>query len=566
MKNIIKTGSAGIVAALALTANVGCSDMMDMESERVLWADDNRLDNVNDSLYSAVGILTQIQRVADRMLLFGELRADLMTTTEDSHSDLKDIERFKVSADNQWADSRDFYQIINNCNFALARLDTSIVIEGQKALLPEYVAIKSLRAWTYVQMGLIYGKVPYATQPILTVDDSRRELPELTLDQLVEQAIADLEPYKDVRSLDYGSLDGHNTVQCFVPINMFLGDLYLYQNRYEDAAMSYVSLIDKNRYTVSRNGANYWINSQRLAMNTGYNSTYQGDVIFKIPFGSSLRAYHSQMVRYTYSEDGKPWLVPVAGFVQKMNEKVYSNSDNNQSVTQRFRGDLRGYGRTPDGEVYCAAYGPVTTQSGAEQMMITKFYNNLSGTELDDPDNRRLLSLPVYRTELLYLRLAEAINRLGKPTVAFAVLKYGLNRSTLDVESTTSLRIDPDEFNGEAYLTPFTATYFDSNEGVSVHGLGTGVAFDNEEHVIPELPTLEERIEYVEDCIMEEIAAENSFEGNRFFDLMLVSRHRSAHPAYMAGRVSRKYGDSESMRQHLMTLDNWFVKCSAGVK
>lgn len=555
--------AACLAACLATAFTTSCSDMMEPDSDRVLWADDNRLDNVNDSLYSAIGILAQVQRIADRTVLFGELRGDLMTTSASAHSDLKDIENLDIKADNSFADRSDFYQIINNCNFALLRMDTTLVVQQEKALLPEYVAIKALRDWVYVQMGLIYGKAKYSTQPILSVEDTRRELPELSLDELMDKAIEDLTPHLGVRPLDYGSLDGHSTAQCFIPLQMFLGDLYLYKNDYENAARSYFSLIDKNHYLVTREGANYWMNSQRLAMYAGYNGTYQNDVLFKIPFSSSLRALHSQMAAYTYSETEQPWLLPSAAFVSEMEDRAYLNTDNNLAVTQVMRGDLRGYGRGADGTYYNAAFGPVMQAGSAvSEMMITKFFNNLSGTEYDKIESRRLLSLPVYRTELLYLRFAEAINRLGKPSIAFAVLKYGLNSATLSEATDPTLqRINPEEYAGESYLAGFLTAYYNNNEGIAVHGRGTGLRFDKETFVIPALPTREDSVLYVEDCIADELAAENCFEGNRFFDLLTLSRHRANHPVYMAERVSRKFvGREETMRQKLLTLDNWFVR------
>ncbi len=562
--HIISKGTcaaASLAALLALPLATGCSDMMEPDTDRVLWADDNRLASVNDSLYSAIGILTQVQRIADRTVLFGELRGDLMATSASAHSDLKDIENFEATADNSFADRSDFYQIINNCNFALSRMDTTLVVQQEKALLPEYVAIKTIRDWVYVQMGLIYGKAKYSTQPILSVADTRRDLPELSLDELVDKAIADLTPHLAVRPLDYGYLDGHLTSQCFVPLQMFLGDLYLYKNMYEEAAKSYFSLIDMHHYLVISGYANYWVDSKRLAMNAGY--TYAGESFFEIPFSSSLRAYHSQMARYTYSLTEQPWLLPASTFVTDMEESVYCNTDNNQAVTQVLRGDLRGYGRGADGKLYNAAFGPVQ-QAGASstQMMITKFYNNLSGTEFDDIESRRLLSLPMYSTGLLYLRFAEALNRLGKPSIAFAVLKYGLNSTTLSEASDPTLqRIDMEEYAGEPYLAGFLSAYYNDNVGTAVHGRGTGMRFDKTSFVIPALPTRADSIDYVENCIVDEIAAESCFQGNRFFDLLTVSRHRTDHPLYMADRVSRKYvGREDAMRQKLSTLDNWFVK------
>ena len=49
--------------------------MMETDSTTVGFEEDNRLDSPNDSLYSVLGILSQVQRLGDRYVLLGELRA-----------------------------------------------------------------------------------------------------------------------------------------------------------------------------------------------------------------------------------------------------------------------------------------------------------------------------------------------------------------------------------------------------------------------------------------------------------------------------------------------------------
>ena len=70
-----------------------------------------------------------------------------------------------------------------------------------------------------------------------------------------------------------------------------------------------------------------------------------------------------------------------------------------------------------------------------------------------DPENEALgglylqRTLPLYRVSHVYLRLAEALNRLGKPTMAFTVLIYGLNATTIENHN----RVKQSERKGEIY-------------------------------------------------------------------------------------------------------------------
>ena len=60
---------------------------------------------------------------------------------------------------------------------------------------------------------------------------------------------------------------------------------------------------------------------------------------------------------------------------------------------------------------------------------------------------------------------------------------------------------------------------------------------------------------------MDEMAAETCFEGNRFFDLLRVARHRNQYPAYMAKKVSKRFGEKCGKNgAGLMEEERWYMK------
>lgn len=544
-----------IIALLTLMVTTSCSDMMDIDNPRVAYEEDNRLDNANDSIYSVMGILAQLQEVADRIVIAGELRGELMTVNHEyASTDLQEINAFEATADNKYAGRRDFYSIINNCNYAIAHMDTSITEGINKVMLPEYAQLKTLRAYTYWQMALIFGRVNYLTQPLTSTDNLDFKSESMTLDQLANTLISDLEPIADARPLDYGTVDGVNTSYVFYPTQMMLGDLYLYTNQYEKAAQAYYNLISRRRLQVSLSYSSYWAGmSPRATINSGHIKAYSNEVVTRTAFDSQLRSKHSQLSRLTYSET--PSLIPAEQFVNEMNTRphfhIIDTYDKATEIGQRFNGDTRGCAEYANGRVLPDAFGPVTMPSATKMTLITKFHNNLSGSENDADERRPLTSLRMIAPSTVYLRYAEAINRLGYHTIAYAVLKHGLTQDVIN----DTLKVDSNEVKN---LPPYINFHdFNSNIGTAARGLGLGVRFDKTQYIIP---ANADTLDYVERSILQEMSAETCFEGQRFFDLLRISHHRDTHPLFMASIVARKYPDQEAMLQKLGNIDAWFYR------
>ena len=145
-----------------------CKDMLQVDSNRVEYEFEDW--TLNDSVYSVLGILKSVQEVGDRQVLINELRGDLITVNEaKAVIDVQELSRSEFNIEtNKYLDVKDYYSIINNCNIYLARVDTTLEKNNIKLMLPEYVAVKSVRAWTYLQLAINYNNVPYFTEPILT--------------------------------------------------------------------------------------------------------------------------------------------------------------------------------------------------------------------------------------------------------------------------------------------------------------------------------------------------------------------------------------------------------------
>ena len=271
IRNIIPLG---IIMVLLLSAT-SCEDMLSTDSNRLSFEEDNTLNNPNDPFYMIAGILREVQKVGDRYVVMGELRGDLMLTSQNASVSLKEVNDFQVSQGNDYLDKRDFYNIINHCNYAIERMDTSIFISNEKVMMPAFAAIKAIRAWTYMQLGLTYGSAIYIEKPILDLESSLATYPTKDLDALLEALVADILPYADVRLPS-----GNSVPNIFVPIKALLGDIYLYQGKYPQAAEMYYGLIDLTQgygTFITDNFVNRWTTASNDGVSIGNVLSYRGE-------------------------------------------------------------------------------------------------------------------------------------------------------------------------------------------------------------------------------------------------------------------------------------------------
>ena len=170
----MKRNKLFILSVLAVAFSLtSCSDLLETDSELVEFQKDNHLDSPTDTVYSVMGIIYKMQTIADRTVLLGELRGDLTTTTTYASQDLKDITNFDIDADNAYNRISDYYAVINNCNYYLANVNKDLVRHDRTVFEHEYAAVKGFRAWTYLQLALVYGNVPLITEPLLTEEASQ---------------------------------------------------------------------------------------------------------------------------------------------------------------------------------------------------------------------------------------------------------------------------------------------------------------------------------------------------------------------------------------------------------
>ena len=571
IKQFFIAGSVCCGIAAALTS---CADMLETDSELVEYEKDSTLNHPTDSVYSVMGIINKMQVIADRSVLLGEARGDLVTATEAASADLKRLANFDLSQDNKYNEVSDYYAVINNCNYYLAHIDTTMQRRGRTLFLREYAAVKAFRAWTYLELVKAYGSVPLVTTPMMTEREANDALsiPRSNIKEVCQYFISDLTPLADVELPNFGSIGDYKSVEFFLPMKALLGDLCLWAEQYTDAARwyhDYLNNPDKAINTVIANRVKWKDDaSEFITPQNSYDSNHADEMLSYIPMETQVFDGNvSDLVNVFCSTQKNNYyyqLTPSKAMYQLSAAQIYciehtTDVDVDTIPAPRtgfendiYVGDLRLSANFSEESVEGQ---DAFSEYSSLRHRITKHMRRVNNSwQIRDRVN-------TYRSPMVYLRYAEALNRAGYPSAAFAVLKYGLCAEHI------RLYVDETERTTGAALINFSSE-FDHDNTIGIHSRGSGDSHANEDYKLPmpatAMATHQDTVDYqmplVENFIIDEMALEGAFEGNRFYDLMRVASRPDRDASYLANRIAKRGGtEDSSLKSLLMNKSNWFL-------
>ena len=435
-----------------------CEDMLDKGNDNVIYADDHVLAHPSDTVTSFLGILNKLQAIAVRTNLLGEVRADLVKINDNATIDLKKLAALDIDDDNVYNTPSDYYAVINSCNYYLAKADSTAgnVNRNEKYFEAEIAQVHSIRAWTYLQLVLTYGRVPLVTDPILTKQQSEAQYPLNELTGICDYFIDDLRPYYGKAYPDFGTVGGTVDPQmCFYPTQVVMGDLYLWKAVAEhdaeaakQAAKCYYDYIvwdrsGKVKMTTTNNSI-YWSGTQlendRYSspngglsyMSTGTSAwgTRNVESVTVIPMDSAATEGYYNELRNLYNtvqvpEMKEASISPSEALRELSREQAYVAYDNNnqvktvaadkltdEDINDGLLGDLRLWYN----------YTTRTVKWNQQEVDFQQIYK------------QTYPHVSIYRAAQIYLRLAEALNYAGYPRFAKQILTMGLDDNVIQYE------------------------------------------------------------------------------------------------------------------------------------
>lgn len=463
---------SGLLLALLGATTTSCEDMLNVEDEL-------HTQNLapQDTVYQMFGIINRIQSLADRIVVLGELRADLIEVDPDvAKTSLQEVMNNDITTDNEYNQIADYYAVINACNTYLAYVDSTFVSHNKLHYEREIQAVKTFRAWTYLELAKVYGTVPFVIEPVLSsakADDIVASTTNrVNMGQICDYFIEDLLPYasKYIETPNFGTVNSFNSTLFFIPTRLMLAELYLWrgafnqsQDDYVQACRYYHDYFTYPNHTITTGTASTkWGNAMFTGNpNDSYSGSFNGDAVTIIPLDTcAYDGTWSQLYAIFNSQFENNYFVPVYpservreisrdqvycyySYVNLRRDTIYS-TQKQEWEDSLLKGDLR------LGAVYDRSYvsNMYTDIYSYQRQHIMKFATSSSN---NGPD-QKLRRLNLFRKNIIWLHFAEALNRAGFPQTAFVILKYGLDRYSIqnyvDYNESMRLREVPTFFNG----------------------------------------------------------------------------------------------------------------------
>ena len=612
-KNITKFLIACLLCCGGAAAFTACSDMFETDSDRQIF--DPALDQKTDSMFYTPGMLKGLQMLADQYVMVGEMRGDLTATNSYTEMDLRQLANFTADASNKYDSAYVYYRVINNCNYFIAHRDTTLRTGSRLVAIPEYAEALAIRAWAYLQLAKNYGSVPFFTDPLTSIGDANSQHETKDIQGICDALAPELIRFSGTPVPTYGNIsagvlnssDSENpqeksvvSSRAMIPVDVILGDLFLETHQYELAARYYFNFLRTNQWTIRQayiDPRESWIRTalddkmpsafsmsvSGFAWSQIFSITSTNDIITYIPLAANrLRGVVTELPRY-FGYD----FYSTTGGSASSNARYLVERQIDASKTYTDLNYAQDYYYTPT-----AATGGSTVVRIAELGDLRRFYTMYPVAKNDSSFSvmRKFNSanVPIYRTATVYLRLAEALNRMGYPDAAFAILKDGINDDLL----TYTARGDSTDLESGRYIQPKTvemlrnvvpflsaenSTMFEDNWGIHSRGTyytqGAFSPYQYNTIVGRKLAELAAKgspvgtnkadtINAVEDLICDEMALELAFEGNRFGDLTRIARHKNKAALY-GGNYGSEWLAAKLAYKHpavsLLDEKNWFL-------
>lgn len=521
---------------VVLFTSFSCSDKTFDEQAGERITPDQHYKSVVDAVISLGGTFAPLQIAIPKLIMVDGLRSDQMIARPNADPFLKDLNNQILSFDNPFLDASDYYKVIVNVNETLGNID-KIALRDRNfdafMLKSSKGALVGLRSWTYLTLVNLYGQAALIEDNLTSVPSGLNQNV-LTREVMIDTLINQLLPYIPTAEELTQKVEWRFT--NFMNSKAVLGQLYLEKGDYANA-VKYLKLACESYGNIaSIYKVDSYKNETWKAMFLGGESITGNITASAGSNGGGAPPENISVMGYNQSEGQfnplPKWLLPNDAFMVQPS-KVLIDSFKVQIPAQGAPGDLyRGLG------------APTSPGATLDTTSAGVYYINKYSIDKNEPFSS---DITISRASDLHLMLAEALNRNGDSKKALILMNAGFS-SEKPIPSDYTRWNRNLGIRGRVTLKPKLVP--DSVYSTPGDTASAKIALEGEQ-----------RVQYIEDLIMDERALELAFEGKRWFDLVRIANRRN-DPSYLANKVAAKFSDpneKEAVRQRLMNTSNWYL-------
>jgi hypothetical protein len=240
------------IISISLAAGLGsCKKWLDLKPQDGIVG--NEFWNTKEQVEAAVtGIYTSLQANTELFFIWGEARADMVTPGFKADQDELDIVNLNMLPNNKYVNWRTMYQSINYCNTIIQMAPGVLQKDNtfDQAQLDKAVGqALAIRGLLYFYLVRSFNEVPLNLKATVS-DNDVGSLAKSSREEILNQIVQDLQTAAASLPATYGSVEQDKGRVSRYAANAILADVYLWMDKYNEAAAECDKIIDANKYSL----------------------------------------------------------------------------------------------------------------------------------------------------------------------------------------------------------------------------------------------------------------------------------------------------------------------------
>ncbi len=266
-----------LLVIVMLAPFLSCNKWLDLQPQDGLtgaeyWKTKEQVQAAVTGCYASLtGSATGSRNAAETFFLWGELRADMITSTLATTTEQIDVINVNILPTNSVANWRGIYETINYCNTVIDYAPGVLTKDAtftQDALDKATAEAKAIRALMYFYLVRTFDEVPLKLKATQN-DKDIVSLPKSSQTVVLTQVLKDLSEAETYAVTSYGDRASNKGRITKATINAIQADVYLWQEKYAECVAACNKIISTNSFgLIDGSQPNLWYTTLYVSGNS----------------------------------------------------------------------------------------------------------------------------------------------------------------------------------------------------------------------------------------------------------------------------------------------------------